>query len=248
MSKAIICQDNIFQGSKIRNVIHKGEVWFSVVDVIRAIKNPKDPSDYWTSLKKRIEKEETTPDDLSGVENQFLQKIQSLKLKAEDGKQRETDCVNEETLYELLYEIPSKKTRAFKQFSAKLVKEYLDTKRGLKPQQDPQVIQQSKETRKSLGDAMKECGKNGLQIIGVTDQIYRGLFSKSSKELRKERFVVMLIETKAKALLMSEYQVNGIVSSGDVGRTVKMLACGFSGMIADLHNAPLQRKISSNEV
>ena len=114
-----------------------------------------------------------------------------------------------------------------------------------KPERTPEYLQiesQAKETRKSLGDAMKECGKNGLQIIGVTDQIYRGLFGKSSKELRKERFVVMLIETKAKALLMSEYQVNGIVSSGDVGRTVKMLCDNFRLATHAMRNSQLIKK------
>ena len=47
---------NLFEGSEIRSVWdkEKEEYYFSVVDVIAALANPKDPSDYWTTLKRRM--------------------------------------------------------------------------------------------------------------------------------------------------------------------------------------------------
>lgn len=34
----------------------KEDYYFIVVDVIQVLANPKDPSDYWTTLKKRLSK------------------------------------------------------------------------------------------------------------------------------------------------------------------------------------------------
>ena len=49
---------NLFEGKEIRSIwdSKKEEYYFSVVDVINALAEPKDPSDYWTTLKKRLKK------------------------------------------------------------------------------------------------------------------------------------------------------------------------------------------------
>ena len=51
---------NLFEGKEIRSIWdkYKEEYFFSVVDVINALAEPKDPSDYWTTLKRRLIKEE----------------------------------------------------------------------------------------------------------------------------------------------------------------------------------------------
>lgn len=239
MSKSLVCQLNSFNETPIRTVTHKGQLWFSVVDAIRAVKNPKDVHNYWSVLKKRISSEE-------GGE-QLMTNCHLLKLKSSDGKFYETDCVTEETLYELLYEIPSKKTRAFKKFSASLVKKYVDEarKQPIKPEQTPEYLkirQEGKETRKDLTHYLiKECGKNAVHVMNITDQIYRGLFAMDSKALRKARglhekaivrehltfqelFYVKMLEDKAVDLLEQEKAKGEIVSSGLVGRVLKELA------------------------
>ena len=47
---------NLFEGKEIRSIWDKDkeEYYFSVVDVIAALVSPKDPSDYWTTLKRRM--------------------------------------------------------------------------------------------------------------------------------------------------------------------------------------------------
>ena len=50
---------NLFDGKEIRSIWdkYKEEYYFSIVDVINALVEPKDPSDYWTTLKRRLIKE-----------------------------------------------------------------------------------------------------------------------------------------------------------------------------------------------
>jgi len=51
---------NLFEEKEIRSVwdSEKEDYYFSVVDVISALTDSKDPSDYWTTLKRRLLKEE----------------------------------------------------------------------------------------------------------------------------------------------------------------------------------------------
>ena len=47
---------NLFENNEIRSIWDKdkGDYYYSVVDVIKALVNPKDSSDYWTTLKRRL--------------------------------------------------------------------------------------------------------------------------------------------------------------------------------------------------
>ena len=47
---------NLFESKEIRSIWDKDkeDYYFSVVDVINALIEPKDPSDYWTTLEFRL--------------------------------------------------------------------------------------------------------------------------------------------------------------------------------------------------
>ena len=101
----------VFEGKKIRKTWFKEEWWFSVVDVVGALTDSIDSNDYWYRLKKR-ELEETKI-ELSTI-------CRQLKLVAEDGKLRETDCTNTEGAFRIIQSIPSKKAEPFKLWLAKV--------------------------------------------------------------------------------------------------------------------------------
>ena len=44
----------IFQNNKIRKIFHKGEWWFSVIDVVEALSGTDRPRKYWGDLKKKL--------------------------------------------------------------------------------------------------------------------------------------------------------------------------------------------------
>ena len=76
----------VFQGKNIRRTWYNDEWWFSVIDIVQVLINSNNPRNYWSMLKKR-ELE-------AGI--QLSTNCVQLKLKAPDGKLRETDCANTE--------------------------------------------------------------------------------------------------------------------------------------------------------
>jgi len=103
----------LFEGKKVRNVMHNGELWFSVVDVIAVLldKDYQTSRNYWKVLKNRISQE-------GG--NETVTKCNQLKMLAEDGKMRKTDCANTENLFRIIQFIPSPKAEPFKRWLAKV--------------------------------------------------------------------------------------------------------------------------------
>jgi hypothetical protein len=75
-----------------------------------------DAGAYWRKLKQRLKEE--------GSEVVTL--CHGLKLPAPDGKLRETDCVNTETMFRLIQSIPSPRVEPLKRWLAKIGKERLD--------------------------------------------------------------------------------------------------------------------------
>ena len=89
----------------------KTETWyFSIVDVIYALTESKDPRTYWKVLKHRLLKEG----------NQSVTNCNQLKLQAADGKFYKTDVATPEQLLRLIQSIPSPKAEPFKLWLAKV--------------------------------------------------------------------------------------------------------------------------------
>jgi len=101
----------LFEQKKVRTHFDKEkEIWyFSVIDVIEILTDSSIPKRYWSDLKKKLTKEGS----------EVYEKIVRLKMKAEDGKSRETDVADTETLLRLIQSIPSPKAEPFKQWLAK---------------------------------------------------------------------------------------------------------------------------------
>jgi len=101
----------VFKGKEIRKTIHKNEWWFSVVDVVEALTGTDRPRKYWNDLKTKLVKEGYS---------EVSEKIGQLKLKAPDGKLRDTDCANTETVFRIIQTIPSPKAEPFKRWLARV--------------------------------------------------------------------------------------------------------------------------------
>src|SRR3989344_5586349 len=88
----------LFKGKKIRKIIYNNEWLFSVIDVCEALTGSTTPRRYWSDLKIKLKQE---------VLNEVYKKIVQMKLEAPDGKKRETDCANTETLFRIVQSLPS---------------------------------------------------------------------------------------------------------------------------------------------
>ncbi len=87
-----------------------GDKWFfSVVDVVGALTDSEDPRKYWNKLIQRLRDEGS----------EVVTFCHQLKMIAEDGKLRETDCADTEGIFRIIQSIPSKKAEPFKRWLAK---------------------------------------------------------------------------------------------------------------------------------
>lgn len=99
-----------FQDKKIRRVLHDGEWYFSVIDIVQVLTESDNPRNYWSMLKKR--------ESDAGIE--LSTNCVQLKLEAPDGKLRETDCANTKSIFRIIQSIPSSKAEPFKLWLAQV--------------------------------------------------------------------------------------------------------------------------------
>ena len=101
----------IFRKKEIRKIIYRNEWWFSIIDIIEVLTETDRPRKYWGDLKKKLIKEGYS---------ELSEKIGQLKITASDGKKRETDCANTETMFRIIQAVPSPKAEPFKRWLAKV--------------------------------------------------------------------------------------------------------------------------------
>ena len=189
--------DNIklFEEKKVRSHWdEKTEKWyFSVIDVVEILSESPRPRKYWNALKSKLQ--------LEGSE--LSQKLGQLKMRAEDGKMRETDVADAETLLRIIQSIPSPKAEPFKQWLAKVgyerMKEIADPEQSIERAREnwqklgrsEKWIQQrmtGQETRNKLTDYWKDSGVEKsdefAMLTNIIHQEWTGLTVKGHKSLK----------------------------------------------------------------
>ena len=103
----------LFESKQVRtHWDEKTETWFfSVIDVVGILTDSSNPRDYWFKMKKRVKTED-------GFELSTI--CRQLKMKATDGKLRDTDVADTQSLLRIIQSIPSPKAEPFKQWLAKV--------------------------------------------------------------------------------------------------------------------------------
>ena len=191
---------NLFEGAQIRSVWdnNKEDYYFSVVDVISALTGSDRPRKYWNDLKLKLKDEGS----------QLSEKIGQLKMKAQDGKFRETDVLDTKGILRLIESVPSPKAEPFKLWLASLGSDRIDEvfnperaiARGIdyyrkKGYDDAWIEARIKGmiNHKKLTDAWKDAGvTEGYEYAQLTNEIYKewsGMTAKEYKDfksLRKE--------------------------------------------------------------
>jgi len=185
----------LFESKKLRSHWDsEKETWyFSVIDVIEILTGSSIPKRYWSDLKNKLTKEGS----------EVYEKIVRLKMQAEDGKMRETDVADTETLLRLIQSIPSPKAEPFKQWLAKVgyerMKEIADPSQSIdrarenwqKLGRSEKWIQQrmtGQETRNKLTDYWKESGVEKSDefalLTNIIHEEWTGLTVKNHKDLK----------------------------------------------------------------
>ena len=105
---------SLFEQKQLRRVWHKGEWYYSIIDVIAVLTDSTDPRKYWVALKARAKTE--------GFDETLAQ-IEPLKLKSLDGRLRITDTANRQALLRIIQSVPSPKAEPFRLWLAKVGEE-----------------------------------------------------------------------------------------------------------------------------
>ena len=173
---------NIFQGNEIRSVWdpEKEDYYFSVIDVIKVLTDSKDPSDYWTTLKRRLKENEKS--ELPTI-------CRKLKMKTTNGRRYPADTLDTEGIFRLIESVPSPKAEPFKIWLAKLgrqeVDNIFDPSKGIDKMLDYylqkgyslewiEVRIKAIINRKKLTNTWKENGiENNNEYAILTNEIYR---------------------------------------------------------------------------
>ena len=183
----------LFQGSNIRYIWDDEleEYFFSVIDVVGILSESKNPSQYWRTLKSRINSES----------NETVTICNKLKMLANDGKMRKTDVATKKQLFRIIQSIPSPNAEPFKQWLAQVGSERIDEiadpeiaieraistyrKKGYSEDWITQRIR-SIEVRKDLTAEWDRAGvEEGLEYALLTNEISKASFGITTGEHKK---------------------------------------------------------------
>ncbi len=188
-------QVKLFESIQVRSHWRaEEEKWyFSVVDVVQVLTESTIPKRYWSDLRRKLEKESGQP----------YEKIVRLKMPAADGRLRDTDVADVETLLRLIQSIPSPKAEPFKQWLARVgyerMQEIADPAQSLdrarenwqKLGRSAKWIQQrmtGQETRNKLTDYWRESGVEKADefalLTNIIHQEWTGLSVQAHKSLK----------------------------------------------------------------
>ena len=167
------------------------EWFFSVVDVVAALTDSANPTDYLKKLRKRDEQ----------LGEYVGTNCPQVAMPSASGKSRKTLAATTQQLFRIIQSIPSKKAEPFKLWLAEVANQRLDQL------QDPELsIEQamldykrlgysdswinqrlkSIEIRKELTDEWKKRGlEEGAEFAFLTDVIYKTWAGKSAKEYKQ---------------------------------------------------------------
>ncbi len=218
----------LFQEKKIRTAWDdQQEKWyFSIVDVVEALTDSLNPTDYIKKMKKR------DPELAKG----WGQIVTPLAIQTAGGKQR-VNCADTQGIFRLVQSIPSPKAEPFKLWMAQVASQRIDQL------QDPELsinqaisdyrrlgyseewINQrikSIEVRKQLTDEWKRTGvEEGLQYATLTDiitQTWSGLTTREYKHykgLKKQNLRDNMTNTELVLNMLAETATTDISKNAD---------------------------------
>lgn len=187
----------LFEDKNIRVAWNEDEEnwYFSVVDVVGILTDNdyQKSRNYWKWLKNKLNQEGS----------ELVSNTNQLKMKAHDGKLRDTDVMNTEQILRLVQSIPSKKAEPFKLWLAQVGKERineaydpeitinraLDTYRK-KGYSEEWINQRLKtiDVRKEFTDELKRVGvsknKDFAILTNMLTQVWSGYSVKEYKNLK----------------------------------------------------------------
>ncbi|NOT18626.1 MAG: Bro-N domain-containing protein [Sulfuriferula sp.] len=253
----------LFNEQAIRRVWLNEQWWFSIVDIVTALTESRNARRYWSDLKRQLTEKEGFAE--------LYEKIVQLKLRAPDGKLRETDCANTESLLRIIQSIPSPKAEPFKHWLAKVgyerMQELADPAMSLdrarenwqKLGRSEKWIQQrmtGQETRNKLTDYWKEAGVTQPDefalLTNIIHQEWTGLKvgeHKALKGLKSQNLRDHMSEAELIFTALAELSTRQIADSDEAkGVTENARASKKGGAVAKNARLELEAKTGKSVV
>ena len=185
----------LFEGNQIRSVwdSEKEEWYFSIIDILGALTESENPRKYWSVLKTRLKKEG----------NELATICSRLKMKASDGKMRNTDVADMQGIFRIIQSVPSPKAEPFKMWLAEVGKERIDEiidpeltidraletylKKGYTREWINQRLQ-AIQVRKELTDTWQDHGvKEGREYAILTNEITKAWSGMTTRQYKDHK-------------------------------------------------------------
>lgn len=184
----------LFDEKKVRTIWddEKEKWYFVIVDVVEALTESKDPSDYIKKMKKR------DPQLAKG----WGQIVTPLSIQTIGGKQK-INCADIEGVFRIIQAIPSPKAEPFKHWMAQVASQRLDQMQDPEKSIDQAIVDykrlgysdawinqriKSIEVRKELTDEWKRTGVHeGVEYASLTDIITRAWSGFTTKQYKHHK-------------------------------------------------------------
>jgi len=183
----------LFQRKEIRKLIHQNEWWFVITDIVAALTDSVDASDYLKKLRKR-------DPSLAEVFKGGGQIVPPLGLEFDTAGGRQLlQCWNTEGIFRLIQSIPSPKAEPFKRWLARVGYE------RIQEIEDPELA--TKRTRaiyraKGYSDAWIE---KRMRSIAIRDELTDEWKKRGVKEQREYAILTAEISHATFGMTPSEY-------------------------------------------
>ena len=190
-------ETKLFEGNHIRSVWdnEKEEWFFSIIDIIGALTESKNPRRYWSDLKRKMNVEEGAV--------QLYENIVQLKLESSDGKKYITDVSDMQGIFRIIQSVPSPKAEPFKMWLAEVGKERIDeivdpeltieraletyVKKGYTREWINQRLQ-AIQVRKELTDTWQDHGvKEGREYAILTNEITKAWSGMTTRQYKDHK-------------------------------------------------------------
>jgi DNA-damage-inducible protein D len=178
----------LFQRKEVRRTIHNNEWWFVVVDVVAALTDAANSTDYLNKIRRR------DPELLKG----YGQIVHPLLIETAGGPQS-LNCANAEGLFRIIQSIPSPKAEPFKRWLAKVGYE------RIQEIEDPELA--TKRTRalyKAKGYSNDWIEKR-MRSIAIRDELTDEWKKRGVKEQREYAILTAEISKATFGLTPSQY-------------------------------------------
>ena len=254
----------LFEGNQIRSIWdNEQEEWyFSVVDIVGALTDSKNPRDYWYRVKKRMTVEEKS--QLSTI-------CRQLKLESPDGKMYNTDVADIQGIFRIIQSVPSPKAEPFKMWLAEVGKERLDEiidpeltidraletylRKGYSREWINQRLQ-AIQVRKELTDAWQDHGiKEGTEYAILTNEIskaWSGMTTREYKDykgLKKQNLRDNMSTTKLILNMLAETATKDIANaSNPYGLEENKKVAKRGGNVAKVARDTLERETGKSVI